>query len=1103
MNSTEKGMAALSPKEKRGLLARLLWERASGNNSFPLSFAQERLWVLDQLDPGNPAYNIPSAFHLSGRLNMAALEQSLREIVRRHEVLRTTLGESCDQPVQVVHPNSALALCLADLCGVAPDQRVKLAENLSREEARHPFDLQRGSLIRVTLLRIEVDEYLLLVTIHHIAADGWSLGILVREVSALYTAFSAGQPSLLAEMAMPYVNYALLQRERWRVGEFENQLSYWRYQLARSGADFDLPTDKPRPPVQTFHGQCRRFTLSSGLTRRVRQLSRHEAVTSFMTLLAAWTVLLSRYSGQERIVVGSPIAGRNCPEIEKQIGLFVNTVVLNIDLSGEPTVRELLGRVKDICLGAHANQELPFERLVEALVPERDTSRSPIFQVMFVLQNIAMPPLILRGLSIQACEIDTNTAKFDLTLIINEEVDAFRGVIEYNTDLFDPSSASRFACLYTQALEAMVTDATSSIAALDLLTSADRNKLLVEWNASATAYPRDLGLHELFERQAALTPHAVALVCGGEQVTYRELDMRANRLAWELRRRGAGPETVVGICAERSIHLVTALFGTLKSGAAYLPLDPTYPVQRLAFMVEDAHALLVLTAGTPIPEVPVDPGKMIRMEHLGMACSGSSQRPSWTRLGESLAYVIYTSGSTGRPKGVMISHGSAVAFIHWAATVFSPEELSGCLASTSISFDLAVFELFLPLSFGGRVILARDGLHLPSAAESASITLINTVPSVFEELLHDGRVPPCVHTINLAGEPLVNSIVRRAYRDTNAAQIYNLYGPTENTIYSTYALLPREIGSTVPIGHPIANTQVYLVDPRLRPVPVGAVGFLCLAGDGLARGYYNRPDLTAESFMPSPFGSGPGKRLYQTGDLARYRADAVIEFIGRRDQQVKVRGFRIELHEIESRLMEHPAVQAAVVSACRDRFNSYRLIAYIVGPGTSNITSSAWRHHLMDHLPTYMIPSAFIVLETLPLTPSGKIDRSALPRPRPDRPLLETEYLAPRTGLVRTIARIWQEVLQLERLGANDNFFDLGGNSLLAVRVQRKLAAALGRDIPLIDIFRCPTVSSLADYLKGDSVEQAPLSDLDKRVERRKTMMNNRKLRIKNKVAQP
>jgi amino acid adenylation domain-containing protein len=931
--------------------------------------------------------------------------------------------------------------------------------------------------------------------------------------------------------------------------EGERLWDYWQHQLAGAPQTLDLPTDRPRPPIQTFHGGIERLTLSDELAHRLRALAQTEGATLYMALLAAFQVLLFRYSGQDDFLIGSPTAGRGRAQLADLVGYFVNPVALRADLSGSPSFSDVVRRVRQTALGALKHQEYPFALLVERLQPLRDPSRSPLFQVMFVLEKAQRlapqsAPVLAQGragarleladITLEPVELDPQAAQFDLMLMVEEAGATLAATLHYNSDLFEATTIVHMARVFQSLLAQLVDQPDQPVATVPLLSEEQRRQLLVDWNTTAARVPPVQGIHHMVAAQAARTPDAVALAVGEQRLTYRELDQRVNRLAQHLQRLGVGPDGLVGICMDRSADLVVALLAVLKAGGAYLPLDPAYPAERLQSMLEDAQPRVVLVAtneergtrneerGTRnedgrrttigaersdagIPSV-VDPFDFARDKPWSVVdliadgptiAQAADTAPDSGITPDNLAYVIYTSGSTGRPKGVAITHRNAVALIQWAHLFFAPEELAGVLASTSICFDLSIFELFVPLSRGGTVIVCENLLQLPALPAAQQVTLINTVPSAMAELLRFGDLPPTVRTVNLAGEPLPNRLAQHIYQQPTVQRVLNLYGPSEDTTYSTVALVERGADDMPPIGRPIANTQVYLLDDRLQPAPVGVPGEVYIGGAGLARGYLNRPALTAECFIPDPFGEAPGARLYRTGDLARFRPDGTIEYLRRIDHQVKIRGYRIELGEIEALLSRHPAVSEAAVIAREEVPGDKRLVAYVVpkdeggrrkaedavrsvSPSAFSLQPSAFlRAWLHDRLPDYMVPSAFVALDSMPLTPNGKLNRRALPPPDQSRPALAQLYVAPSTPVEEALARIWAGVLGLDRVGVNDNFFELGGHSLLATQVLARVRESFPAELPLHSLFEEPTVARLAqtiEQLRNESNERASSS---------------------------
>ncbi|HEX8276356.1 MAG TPA: amino acid adenylation domain-containing protein, partial [Longimicrobiaceae bacterium] len=1054
---TVAGLAARVEEMRRAELPRLPpVVPAARSDALPLSSAQERVWFLDRLDPQGAVYNIPVALRLAGALDEPALARALGETVRRHESLRTVFRERGGAPVQAVTPFAGFAVAAEDLSRLDASGREAAVRRRVREEAARPFDLAAGPLFRARLLRLTDEEHVLLLCMHHIVSDGWSMGVLFGELAALYGAFREGAESPLPELPVQYADYAAWERANLRDEVLEPRLAYWRGRLAGAPALLELPTDRPRPPVQSYRGAEEPAALPRELVERLAALARAEGATPYMVLLAAFQVLLGRYAGTDDVVVGSPIAGRTRGETEGLIGFFVNTLVLRADLGGNPSFREVVRRVREATLGAYEHQEVPFERLVAELQPERSQGHAPLFQVMFALDNAPGHRGALPGLRVEPVEVEVATAKFDLSLELGEDGGGLRGGLAYATDLFERGTMLRMLGHLERVLEQVADDADVRLSGLEMMGPAERRQVLEEWNRTEAKYPADLCIHQLFEAQAARTPEAVALLHEHARLTYRELDARANRLARHLLALGVGPEARVGVCLERTPELVVALLGVLKAGAAYVPLDPAYPAERLEFTLRDAGVAVLLTQRSLRGIVPVPDG--VRVVALDAAAEEiareSGESPGVAGAPDNLAYLIYTSGSTGTPKGVAIEHRSAVALLAWAAGVYTPEELDGVLAATSVCFDLSVYELFLPLSLGGRIVLVDNALALPHAPAADQVRLVNTVPSAIAALLKSGGIPAGVRTVNLAGEPLRAELVDALYARGGIERVYDLYGPSEDTTYSTWTL--RTAGGPATIGRPISNTRAYVLDAAMRPAPVGVPGELYLAGLGLARGYLGRPELTAERWVPDAFAAEPGGRLYRTGDRVRWRTDGTLEYLGRLDAQVKVRGFRIELGEVETAVRRVAGVADCVVVAREDAPGDKRLVAYVVGgPGAERL-----RAELKRALPEHMVPAAVVALDALPLTPNGKVDRKALPAP--EAGAAQERYLAPRTPTEEVLAGIWADVLRVERVGVHDGFFELGGHSLLATRVVSRVRETLGVELTVRALFAAHTVAELA-----------------------------------------
>ena len=1046
----------------------------------PLSFAQERLWFLEQMTPGSPIHNRPLALRLSGPLDCPALEQALTELLRRHEVLRATFSAEAGRPVQFIHPPRPARLRQANLTHLPAGARDEAAEQVAVQEAREPIDLAQDPLLRASLLQLGSDEHVLLIVVHHIAFDGWSAQVLTEELTTLYCAFSSGLPSPLPELPVQYADYAQWQRQRLEGERLNEQLSYWTAKLTGCPPSLELPTTFARPAVQSHRGARHTHQIPASLQRKLQALSRREGVTLFMTLLAAFQVLLYRYTGQEDVVVGSPIAGRTTVETERLIGLFLNTLVLRTDLSGNPTFRELLGRVRDTALEAYAHQDLPFERLVQALGPDRSLGGTPLFQVVFNLENLPRTNAANRGMSIEDFEFDTGMSQLDLSLEMTETAEGLSCRFTYSTDLFDERTICRMADHYHTLLSGIAADPAQTIPDLPLLSEPERRRVVVEWNSTQADYPREMCMHQLVESQAGETPDAVAVVFEECQLTYHELNRRANRLARHLRHLGVGPDVLVATCMERSPELVVAMLGTLKAGGGYVPLDPSLPKARLSFVLQDTGATALLTQERLLSRLPTYEGQVVCLvRDDGTLAAQDESDPAPICTPADLAYVTYTSGSTGRPKGVLIPHRGAVNCLSFCLREYGLAATDTVLQLTSISFDASVREVALTLAAGARLVLlsdqqTADPVALLDAIEHHGVTcLLCAVVSRLRQLLeaasNTDRRFESVRLVLVTGEALPSDIVARA-REVFGPHVVvvNQYGPAETTMFASYHRVVETdlLRPTVPIGRPIANVQMHVLDRWLNPLPVGVPGELYIGGVGVGRGYLNLPHLTDECFLPDPFRTEPGGRLYRTGDLARRLPDGSMEFIGRTDHQVKIRGYRVELGEVEAVLSQHPAVQDTVVVAREDTPGDRRLIAYIVPSPKANLPADALHSYLKQHLPEYAIPAAFITLAALPLTSIGKVDRAALPAPAADRPELNTRFKAARDPLEMQLTKIWEAVLGVRPVGIDDSFFSLGGHSLLAVRLFDQIARLVGRTLPLPTLFHAPTIRELADILR-------------------------------------
>ncbi|MFW9085727.1 non-ribosomal peptide synthetase [Pseudomonas sp. P2758] len=1034
-----------------------------------LSFAQERQWFLWQLEPDSAAYHVPTALHLRGALHVEALDQALQALVARHESLRTVFVEEPAQTLQVIRPAQRLLIERDRFAAHASQAQLKARVEA---EIQRPFDLLNGPLLRVLLLELSSEHHVLVITAHHIISDGWSMQIMVDELVRLYGGFSQGHEVQLPPLALQYADYAVWQRQWMNDGESARQLAYWRERLGGEQPVLELPFDFPRPAQQSFRGARFDFELPADLAQQLNALAQREGVTLFMLLLASFQTLLQRYSGQRDIRVGVPVANRNRLETEGLIGFFVNTQVLRAEVDPEYGFDRLLQQVRQSVLDAQAYQDLPFEQLVDAVQPQRSLSHSPLFQVLFNHQNLQRVPTGLAGLQIEGIAWDSAAAQFDLTLDTAEVPDGLAASLTYATDLFKPATIEQLARHWLNVLRAVSLQASQAIGDLPLLDHAEQQLIMADWNSLELTQPTEQTIHALVEAQVAATPQALAMIFGEQSLSYQQLNNRANRLALQLRELGVGAEVRVGVALPRSVEMIVALLAVLKAGGTYVPLDPSYPAERLGYMLEDSHAALLLVGVDGQLAGLATPGLRV----LVVAPEADDLPPvadlPALSVADNLAYVIYTSGSTGKPKGVAITHRNAAALIQWAHGVYSQQDLQGVLASTSICFDLSVWELFVTLAGGGFFVLAQNALELPDLPARDRVTLINTVPSAIAALHQAGQIPPGVRIINLAGEPLKQVLVDALYGQPSLQHVYDLYGPSEDTTYSTY--VRREAGGQASIGRPLAGTDSFVLDARLQPVPLGVVGELYLAGAGIARGYLLRPDLSAERFVPNPF-STSGERLYRTGDLVRYQVDGQIEYLGRVDHQIKVRGFRIELGEIEKRLLAHADVQEAVVVA-RDSGHGTQLVGYVVSDAQAPVLDQELRAWLKETLPEYMLPAQLMFLAQLPLTPNGKLDRKALPEP--DFSAAQATYLAPRNPLEQALVAIWQDVLKLAQVGISDNFFELGGDSIVSIQVVSRARAA-GIHFSAKELFQHQTIQDLARVARQSAapalIDQGPV----------------------------
>ncbi|GET38795.1 non-ribosomal peptide synthetase/type I polyketide synthase [Microseira wollei] len=1052
----------------------------SRTGNLPVSFAQERMWFLSQLDPTNPLYNEPQALRFHGFLNVVALEKSLNKIIQRHEALRTNFVTVDGQPVQVITESLTLSVPVVDLQHLRESEREIRVQQLATAEAQQPFDLASVPLIRATLLKLTEVEHVLLLTIHHIVFDGWSWGIILRELATIYSAFCNDLFPELPSLPIQYKDFAVWQRQWLNKELLSSQLAYWKQQLSGAPDLLELPADRVRRATQTFRGAHQRFTLSKELTAELMSLSQRQGVTLFVTLLAAFQTLLYRYTGQTDICVGTPHANRDRAEIGGLIGFFVNTLVLRTDMSGNPSFEDVLYRVREVTQGAYAHKDLPFAKLVEELQIKRDLSYTPLVQVMLAFHNVPMPEIQIEGLTASPLAVESATAKFDLLLSLENTASGLIGEWEYNTDLFDGTTIERMVGHFQTLLEAIVANPEQRVSELPLLTERERHQLLIEWNNTTKEYPKDKCIHQLFEEQVTLTPDAIAVVFEGEQLTYNELNQRANRIAHHLQRLGVGPEVLVGICVERSLEMVVGLLGILKAGGAYVPLDPTYPSERLVFMLEDAQVPVLLTQAKLVESFPKHQARIVCLDTDWEVIAQQSKENLKTSVTpDKTIYVVYTSGSTGLPKGVAVPH-LAVNRLVLNTNYINLGSKDVIAQVSNSSFDAATFEIWGALLNGAKLVVitkdvALSPLDFAAAIKEQGITVLFLTTALFNLLARE--VPSAFSSVQhllFGGEAVELRWVKEVLKNGPPVRLLHVYGPTESTTFTTWYLIQAvpEGAKTIPIGCPIANTHCFLLDEHLKPVPVGVPGELYIGGDGLARGYLNRPDLTSEKFIPNPISNDPRSHLYKTGDLARYLSDGNIEFLGRIDNQVKLRGFRIELGEIEAVLATHPQVQETTVIVREDIQSDKRLVAYIVPktktePNAALPTVSELRSFLKSKLPDYMVPNAFVILEAIPLTPNGKIDRHNLPAPdqttRPD-----ATYVMPQTRVEQIVAAVWQEMLHVEKVGIYDNFFELGGHSLLVVQVHHKLQEILGVKLSVVEMFQYPTIHSLSEHLSDN-----------------------------------
>lgn len=1049
-------------RRKVRLLSILSANSHSHDKIFPLTYAQERVWLIEQFHPNTPAYNIPEAFVVEGFVDPATLQETVRQLTLRHDILRAHFLSTGSEVAQHVIAAVEIPVGFTDLSTIEEQERHSQLLVDIRREARRPFDLTQAPLMRCHLFRLANSKHVIFLNVHHIIADRWSMGILQRELTLLYANLSTKGSTVLPPLHSQYTDYASKERVDGQTN-IHQQLAYWKTKLSNPPSPLELPFSKRRPLAQSFEGAIEPFDIRLDLGQKLRLLARQEKASLYMLLLAAFSLLLYRYTSKRDLCIGSPISARNNAETESLIGLFVNTVVMRCLLDPSWSFRQLLQHIRDTVLEAHANSNVPFQKLVMELHPERDPATSPLFQVMFALDSFT--PRDDNGLP----KIDTQpgVSKFDLTLQLSEAGGAVTGGLEYRMDLFDPSSIRQFAENLSVLLHSIAFDPDATIARLPILSNDQQKRILIDWNATKFDFQRETLMHQLFEQCAIKSPNATAIIFGTEHINYAALNEKANHLAHHLIACGVKSEICVGICLHRSISMITAMLAVLKAGGAYVPLDPSYPVARLSFIAEDSGLHLVISETQVLERISFSVPQIVNLEkesdHISIQ---PSSNPEVIQQPENLAYIIYTSGSTGEPKGVAIEHHSTLSLLQWGRMTFPEEALQYVLASTSICFDLSIFEIFLPLSLGHTIVLAENVMALPDLPASNQVTLINTVPSAIAALIQAHAIPASAKCILLAGESLPTSLVDKIDAAAPSVQVFDLYGPTETTTYSTCAR--RYPGEPATIGHPIANTQIYILDENLQPIPPGIPGQLFIGGNGVARGYLHRPALTAERFRKLPHLPSKGC-VYQTGDLARYRDDGNIEYFGRIDQQVKIRGFRIEPGEIESVLRRHPYITDAAVIQLHDDALGNTLAACIVIPLTASIDLEDIVDFQRIHLPSYMVVNQIKIVEQFPLTPNGKIDRKTIALLCQQSVITVYTAPAPSNVVEQELVQIWEQCFERKPIGIDEDFFALGGHSLLALRIFGEIEKRLGKMMMLSLLFQAPTVRKLAEFIHPDA----------------------------------
>ena len=1035
---------------------------------FPVSSSQEGLWFIEQMNPGNSAFNLPIPFRVQGPLQPELVRRTFDEIVRRHEILRTTFAESEGRVEQVIHAEGRAALRLVNLESLPKELRERKAQDRIAAEVQRPFDLAHGPLCTVLVLRLTDNDWFLLIHLHHMVGDGWSFRILIDEFTQLYNAFGRNEPSPLPELSLQFSDFAHWQREWHQTDGFQRELDHWVSRLQGAPAAIALPTDSPHMPNRAFSGATELVFLPRDLVENVREFCVQERVTLFMMTFAVFNALLYRYTGQNDIVIGTPIANRTQPELEPLIGFFVNNLVLRTTFDPEQSFRGLLQCVQESVIEAFDHQDVAIENIVKAINPDRSSVRNPIYQLLFSCQKAFIDTPQIPDLSFKHEFLDRQGTALEMWFSLIERDGGMRITIEYSTDLFRRETVLRMAEHYGRMLDAVVKQPDNSVSSLPMVTDAERTQILVDWNRTERKYEREVCVHKLFEEQVRRNPGATAVVFGDESLTYAQLDERADRLAAVLRSLGVGPNVLVGLCVNRSFDMVVSILGILKAGGAYVPIDPMYPVERIAFVLEDSKAPVLITQRLLLDSLPPTSAHCVLVDEPLDQVTTFTQEPDKQVQPSHLAYVIYTSGSTGKPKGVQIEHRALVNFLESMRGEPGLSADDVLLAVTTLSFDIAGLELHLPLITGARIVLApwevaADGEALLREVDRHGVTMLQATPATWELMLAAGwEGTPRLKAL-CGGEALPADLASELI--PRCAELWNMYGPTETTIWSTCARITS--ARDIHVGRPIANTEIYILDVHQQPLPVGLAGELLIGGDGLARGYHNRPELTAEKFIPHPF--KPDQRLYRTGDLAQYRSDGNIDCLGRLDFQVKIRGFRIELGEIEAQLSTHPAVHQNVIVAREDAPGEKRLVAYVVSSGQPLPSGAEMREHLRAHLPDYMLPAAFVSIDALPLTPNGKIDRQALPAPDAGLVVTPTKSaVAPGNPTEKGLAAIFSEVLSTPVTSVNDSFFDLGGHSLLAAKLMSRIECEFGVRLPLARLFDASTVKQIAEILSAE-----------------------------------